>query len=56
VSIRAGAVPVPEPGTLTLGSLALLASGGAAVRRYRKQRQSKSANSTDATNPVTPVA
>jgi hypothetical protein len=56
VSIRAGAVPVPEPGTLTLGSLALLVSGGAAVRRYRKQRQSKSANSTDATNPVTPVA
>ena len=42
VSIRAGAVPVPEPGTLTLGSLALLAGGGAAVRRYRKQRQAQS--------------
>lgn len=55
-AILAGAVPVPEPGTLALGSLALLASGGAAVRRYRKQRQSKSANSTDATNPVTPIA
>jgi hypothetical protein len=38
-AILAGAVPVPEPGTLTLGSLALLAGGGAAVRRYRKQRQ-----------------
>ena len=31
-------VSVPEPGTLTLGSLALLAGGGAAVRRHRKQR------------------
>ena len=39
VAIQAGAVAVPEPGTLTLGSLALLAGGGAAVRRYRKQRQ-----------------
>jgi len=38
-AILAGAVPVPEPGTLALGSLALLAGGGAAVRRYRKQRQ-----------------
>jgi len=38
-AILAGAVPVIEPGTLTLGSLALLAGGGAAVRRYRKQRQ-----------------
>ena len=56
VSIRAGAVPVPEPGTLTLGSLALLAGGGAAVRRYRKQRQSQSASTTNATDPVTPVA
>ena len=41
VAIQAGAVAVPEPGTLTLGSLALLAGGGAAVRRYRKQRQAK---------------
>lgn len=41
VSIRAGALPVPEPGTLTLGSLALLAGGGAAIRRYRKQRQAQ---------------
>lgn len=40
-AILAGAVPVPEPGTLALGSLALLASGGAAVRRYRKQRQAQ---------------
>ncbi len=40
VAIQAGAIAVPEPGTLTLGSLALLAGGGAAVRRYRKQRQS----------------
>ena len=55
-SILAGAVPVPEPGTLTLGSLALLAGGGAAVRRYRKQRQSPSASTTNATDPVTPVA
>jgi len=39
-AILAGA-SVPEPGTLTLGSLALLAGGGAAVRRYRKQRQAK---------------
>ena len=38
-AILAGAVPVPEPGTLALGSLALLTGGGAAVRRYRKQRQ-----------------
>jgi hypothetical protein len=39
-AILAGAAaPVPEPGTLALGSLALLAGGGAAVRRYRKQRQ-----------------
>ena len=55
-SILAGAVPVPEPGTLTLGSLALLAGGGAAVRRYPKQRQSQSASTTNATDPVTPVA
>ena len=56
VAIQAGAVAVPEPGTLTLGSLALLAGGGAAVRRYRKQRQSPSASTTNATDPVTPVA
>ena len=56
VSIRAGAVPVPEPGTLTLGSLALLAGGGAAIRRYRKQRQSQSAPTSDANKTVTPVA
>ena len=56
VSIRAGAVPVPEPGTLTLGSLALLAGGGAAVRRYRKQRQNQSTATADATDPVTPIA
>ena len=56
VAIQAGAVAVPEPGTLTLGSLALLAGGGAAVRRYRKQRQSQSASTTNATDPVTPVA
>ena len=56
VSIRAGAVPVPEPGTLALGSLALLAGGGAAVRRYRKERQEQFATNTDATAPVTPVA
>ncbi len=55
VGITAGAA-VPEPGTLTLGSLALLAGGGAAVRRYRKQRQSQSASTTNATDPVTPVA
>ena len=55
VGITAGAA-VPEPGTLTLGSLALLAGGGAAVRRYRKQRQSPSASTTNATDPVTPVA
>jgi hypothetical protein len=56
-AILAGAAaPVPEPGTLTLGSLALLAGGGAAVRRYRKQRQSQSASTTNATDPVTPVA
>ena len=56
-AILAGAAaPVPEPGTLTLGSLALLAGGGAAVRRYRKQRQSQSAGTTNATDPVTPVA
>ena len=56
-SILAGSlVSVPEPGTLTLGSLALLAGGGAAVRRYRKQRQSPSASTTNATDPVTPVA
>ncbi|MFM8932574.1 MAG: PEP-CTERM sorting domain-containing protein [Gemmataceae bacterium] len=54
-AILAGA-SVPEPGTLTLGSLALLAGGGAAVRRYRKQRQEQSATTNDATNPVTPVA
>ncbi len=41
-AILAGAVPVPEPGTLALSSLALLAGGGAAVRRYRKQRQAQS--------------
>ena len=35
------AVSVPEPGTLTLGSLALLAGGGAVVRRYRKRRQAE---------------
>jgi hypothetical protein len=45
-AILAGAVPVPEPGTLALGSLALLTGGGAAVRRYRKQRQQQ------ATTPV----
>ncbi len=56
VAIQAGAVAVPEPGTITLGSLALLAGGGAAVRRYRKQRQSQSASTTNATDPVTPVA
>ena len=56
VSILAGAVPVPEPATLPLGSLALLAGGGAAARRYRKQRQTQSAPISDATEPVTPVA
>jgi hypothetical protein len=47
-AILAGAAaPVPEPGTLALGSLALLTGGGAAVRRYRKQRQQQA---------ITPVA
>ncbi len=55
VGITAGAA-VPEPGTLALGSLALLAGGGAAVRRYRKQRQNQSTATSDATDPVTPVA
>jgi hypothetical protein len=45
-AILAGAVPVPEPGTLALGSLALLAGGGAAVRRYRKQRQQQATTPT----------
>ena len=49
-------VAVPEPGTLTLGSLALLAGGGAAVRRYRKQRQTKSSATVDANEPLTPIA
>lgn len=55
-SILAGAMPVPEPGTLALSSLALLTGGGAAVRRYRKQRQSQSAPTSDANETVTPVA
>ena len=55
-AILAGAVPVPEPGTLTLGSLALLAGGGAAVRRYRKQRQNQSGATAKASDPVTPIA
>ena len=53
VAIQAGAVAVPEPGTLTLGSLALLTGGGAAVRRYRKQRQAKTpepVNPTESTS------
>jgi hypothetical protein len=50
-AILAGAVPVPEPGTLALGSLALLAGGGAAVRRYRKQRQQQA--TTPAAEPGT---
>ena len=50
-AILAGAVPVPEPGTLALGSLALLAGGGAAVRRYRKQRQQQA--NTPAAKPAT---
>jgi hypothetical protein len=46
-AILAGAAaPVPEPGTLALGSLALLAGGGAAVRRYRKQRHQKATTPT----------
>ena len=46
-AILAGAAaPVPEPGTLALGSLALLAGGGAAVRRYRKQRQQQATTPT----------
>jgi hypothetical protein len=45
-AILAGAVPVPEPGTLALGSLALLAGGGTAVRRYRKQRQQQATTPT----------
>ncbi len=45
VGITAGAA-VPEPGTLTLGSLALLAGGGAAIRRYRKQRHQKATTPT----------
>lgn len=55
-AILAGAVPVPEPGTLALGSLALLAGGGAAVRRYRKQRQNQSGATAKASDPVTPIA
>jgi hypothetical protein len=51
VAIQAGAVAVPELGTLTLGSLALLAGGGAAVRRYRKQRQQQA--NTPAAEPAT---
>ena len=54
-AILAGAVPVPEPGTLALGSLALLAGGGAAVRRYRKQRQSQSAAGQPTTEPAIPA-
>jgi hypothetical protein len=50
-AILAGAVPVPEPGTLALGSLALLTGGGAAVRRYRKQRQQQA--NTPAAKPAT---
>jgi hypothetical protein len=51
-AILAGAAaPVPEPGTLGLGSLALLAGGGAAVRRYRKQRQQQT--TTPAAEPGT---
>jgi hypothetical protein len=50
-AIQAGAVAVPEPGTLALGSLALLAGGGAAVRRYRKQRGQQPANPV--TEPAT---
>ncbi len=49
-AILAGAA-VPEPGTLTLGSLALLAGGGAAVRRYRKQRQGQTAPAPEDANP-----
>ena len=56
-AILAGAAaPVPEPGTLALGSLALLAGGGAAVRRYRKQRQNQSGATAKASDPVTPIA
>ena len=55
-AIFAGAnAPVPEPGTLALGSLALLAGGGAAVRRYRKQRQSQSAAGQPTTEPAIPA-
>lgn len=53
-AILAGAVPVPEPGTLALGSLALLASGGAAVRRYRKLRQAQSTENQSPTESPTP--
>jgi len=46
-AILAGAAaPVPEPGTLALGSLALLAGGGAAIRRYRNQRHQKATTPT----------
>ena len=56
-AILAGATaPVPEPATLTLGSLALLAGGGAAIRRYRKQRQNQSGATAEASDPVTPIA
>ena len=52
-AILAGAVPVPEPGTLALSSLALLAGGGAAVRRYRKQRQAQSTEEQSPTELTT---
>ena len=53
-AILAGATaPVPEPGTLTFGSLALLAGGGAAVRRYRKQRQAQSTEEQSPTELTT---
>ncbi len=52
LAILAGStISVPEPGTLALGSLALLAGGGAAVRRYRKQRQGQPAPVPEEANP-----